>query len=132
MTHLLDTCICVALIRRKSPALRERIAEFEVGDLVVSAITEAELRYGADKSADPAKNHHQLDQLFVVLPVEGFDHAAAMEYGNLRAALERAGTPIGPLDLLIAAHGRALGLHMVTGNVSEFSRVPGLVVEEWR
>jgi tRNA(fMet)-specific endonuclease VapC len=102
-----------------------------VGDLVVSSITEAELRFGADKSADPGKNHRQLDQFFLALPVLPFDRVAASDYGDIRVTLERAGTPIGPLDLLIAAHARALQLTLVTNNLKEFSRVPNLKVEDW-
>ncbi len=131
MTHLLDTCVCVSLLRRNSAPLRRRIEAFEVGDLGVSAVTATELRYGADKSLDPPKNHGKLEQLFLMLPVVAFDEAAASEYGGIRAELERLGTVIGPLDLMIAAHGRALGLKVVTTNYGEFSRVRGLEVEDW-
>ena len=131
MTHLLDTCICISLIRNRLPGIRKRFDSFETGDLVVSSITEAELRYGAEKSRDPAKNHRQLDQFFLALPVVAFDARAAAQYGKIRAELERAGLPIGPLDLLIAAHGMSLGLTVVTDNVREFARVPDLAVENW-
>jgi len=131
MTHLLDTCICIFLIRNKSKKMQSRFDSFQVGDLLVSAITEAELRFGADKSADPARNHRQLDQFFLTLPVLPFDRSSAVEYGDIRMTLERAGTPIGPLDLLIAAHARALQLTLVTNNLKEFSRVPNLKVADW-
>jgi tRNA(fMet)-specific endonuclease VapC len=131
MTHLLDTCICIFLIRKKSATVKRRFDSFQVGDLGVSAITEAELRFGADKSADPLKNHHQLDHFFLTLPVIPFDADAARHYGQIRATLEKAGTPIGPLDLLIAAHSRALGVTIVTHNKDEFNRVPNLTVEDW-
>lgn len=131
MTHLLDTCICVFLIRSRSQKIRDRIETFEIGDLAVSAVTEAELRYGADKSQDPDKNHRQLDHLFLTLPVVPFDSLAAVAYGKLRAELERIGKVIGPLDMLIAAHARSLELVVVTNNVGEFSRVSGLSVEDW-
>ncbi|MEM9478099.1 MAG: type II toxin-antitoxin system VapC family toxin [Verrucomicrobiota bacterium] len=111
--------------------IRKRFDSFEVGDLVVSSITEAELRDGAERSADPQKNHRGLDQLFLTLPVVPFDKAAAREYGNIRRTLERNATTIGPLDLLIASHARALALTVVTNNFGEFSRVADLKVEDW-
>ncbi len=133
MTHLLDTCICVFLIRGRSEAeeLRQRIVGHEVGEMGISSITEAELRFGADKSAAPERNHRQLDRFLLALPVLPFGCDAARQYGTIRAALERSGTPIGPLDLLIAAHALAAGLVLVTHNVKEFARVPGLAVEDW-
>lgn len=131
MTHLLDTCICIFMIRGNASDLRARIEAFQVGDLVVSSITEAELRFGADKSMDPTRNHRQLDQFFLTLPIAAFDSRAASHYGDIRASLERAGTPIGPLDLLIAAHARSLQLTLVTHNCRKFQRVPGLAVEDW-
>lgn len=131
MTYLLDTCICVSLIRRKSETLRARFQDFEIGDLGISAITEAELRYGADKSLRPEKNHRQLDLLFLTLPAVAFDKVAATHYGQIRSTLERAGNSIGPLDLLIAGHARALNLVLVTNNAGEFSRVPDLEIEDW-
>ena len=131
MNRMLDTCICISLIRGRAGSIRERLDGFSVGQLVVSAITEAELRFGADKSRDPARNHRQLDLFFLTLPVLPFDRQAAVHYGSIRATLESAGMPIGPLDLLIAAHARAQGMMVVTDNVREFERVPGLDVENW-
>ena len=131
MTHLLDTCICIHVIRGKAAGMRARFDMFQVGDLAVSSITEAELRFGADKSAEPARNHRQLDQFLLTLPVLPFDSRAAVHYGSIRATLEREGTPIGPMDLLIAAHARALQMTVVTHNVREFLRVPDLVVDDW-
>lgn len=131
MTRLLDTCICIFLIRTKAPSVKARFDSFQIGDLGVSAVTAAELRFGADKSADPPKNHRQLDQFFLTLPVLPFDDEAARHYGDIRAHLERSGTRIGSLDTLIAAHGRALGLTVVTHNQREFERVPGLKIENW-
>jgi tRNA(fMet)-specific endonuclease VapC len=131
MTHLLDTCICIFLIRRKLPNVRSRFEAHRVGELGISSITESELRFGAEKSADPARNHRQLDHLLLTLPVLSYDSKCAVHYAEIRAHLERAGTPIGSMDLLIAAHARALGLTLVTNNTSEFSRVSGLVLEDW-
>ena len=131
MTRLLDTCMCVFLIRAKHPAIRERFMRFEVGELGISSITESELRHGAEKSLDPEKNHRQLDLFLLSLPVLAYGGDAARHYGEIRRHLESAGTPIGSMDLLIAAHARAAGLILVTHNTREFERVPGLVVEDW-
>jgi tRNA(fMet)-specific endonuclease VapC len=131
MTHLLDTCICIFLIRRKLPDIRSRFEAHPVGALCISSITESELRFGAEKSADPARNHRQLDHLLLTLPVVPYDAKCAAHYGEIRAHLERAGTPIVSMDLLIAAHARASGLILVTNNTGEFSRVPRLALEDW-
>lgn len=131
MTHLLDTCICVLLIRRKLPEVRQRFEAHAVGDIGISSVTESELRFGADKSADPSRNHQRLDHLLLTLPVLPYSSGCAAHYGKIRALLERAGTPIGSMDLLIAAHARSLGLTLVTNNTGEFSRVPGLRLEDW-
>ena len=131
MTHLLDTCVCIFLIRTKAVSVKERFDVLQIGDLGVSAITAAELRFGAEKSADPPKNHRQLDHFFLTLPILPFEEEATRHYGEIRAFLEEAGTTIGSHDLLIAAHGRSLGLTVVTHNQREFQRVPGLKVEDW-
>lgn len=131
ITRLLDTCICIFLIRAKHPAIREKFARFEVGELAISSITESELRHGAEKSLDPQKNHRQLDLFLLSLPVLSYGGDCAKHYGEIRRHLEAAGTPIGAMDLLIAAHARAAGLIAITHNTREFDRVPGLVVEDW-
>ncbi len=131
MTHLLDTSICVFLIRNREPSIRSRFQAFEVGDLGLSALTEAELRFGADKSSNLSRNHGLLDRMLIALPVIDFGSAAAKHYGQIRSELERAGTPIGPLDQLIAAHARSLDLTLVTNKTGEFSRVHGLRIEDW-
>ena len=131
MTHLLDTCICVFLIRDKHPSVRSKFRSFDLSHLAVSSISEAELRYGASKSMQPSKNHALLDCLFQPLQVLPFDHHDAAHYGDIRQSLEKEGVPIGPLDLLIAAHARAKNLVLVTNNTKEFLRVPGLRVEDW-
>ncbi len=131
MTRLLDTSTCIALIRHKLPDVRKRFQAYQVGDLGISSIVESELRLGADKSADPVKNHRQLDLLLLTLPVLPYDRACAAAYGSLRVHLTKAGTPIGAMDMLIAAHALATGLILVTANTREFQRVPGLQVEDW-
>jgi tRNA(fMet)-specific endonuclease VapC len=131
ITRLLDTCMCIFLIRAKHPANRERFSRFGVGELAISSITESELRHGAEKSVDPVKNHRQLDLFLLSLPVLPYGGDCARHYGEIRRHLEVAGTPIGSMDMLIAAHGRAAGLIVVTHNTREFNRVQGLIVEDW-
>ena len=131
MKFLLDTNICVFLIRNQSERVRDHIRRRRVGDIGVSAITESELRFGADKSSDPEKNHAVLERFFLTLPVLAFDSGCAREYGRIRAFLEKKGTPIGSLDTLIAAHALSGEMTVVTNNTREFKRVPGLRVEDW-
>ena len=89
------------------------------------------MRFGADKSSDPAKNHAVLERFFLTLPVLALDSGCAREYGRVRAFLEKKGMAIGSLDTLIAAHALSAGLTVVTNNTREFKRVPGLRVVDW-
>ncbi|MEX0704943.1 MAG: type II toxin-antitoxin system VapC family toxin [Planctomycetales bacterium] len=131
MKYLLDTNVCVELIRRRSPQTLARLMSQPVVDVGVSTITVAELRYGAERSARPAQNQQALDQFLLPLDTLPFDEAAADAYGHIRADLESQGLPIGSLDTLIAAQASAHRLILVTNNVREFARVPGLMVEDW-
>ena len=131
MVLLLDTDVCIHLIREKPPTILERFDEHAVGDIGISAITLAELEYGVSKSSKPAKNRQALDQFIEPLLVSDFDRAATAAYGKLRATLEKKGQIIGGMDLLIAAHALSLNVRLVTHNVREFARVPGLRVETW-
>lgn len=131
MKYLLDTNICVFIIRKKSQQALQRLRQHPTGDVGISTITLAELRFGADKSQHPPKNHAALDAFLAPLEVVAFDARAAEQYGGIRADLEKRGLPIGSLDTLIAAHAQSLSLILVTNNVSEFTRVSGLVVEDW-
>ena len=108
----------------------ERFGAFAVGDIGLSAITLAELEYGASNSRDPRRNRDAL-RGSPRLEVPSFDRAATEAYRRVRTVLERKGWPIGPMDLLIAAHALSLGVRLVTSNEGEFKRVPGLVVENW-
>jgi tRNA(fMet)-specific endonuclease VapC len=128
---LLDTNICVFLIRKKLTRLLQIMRQQGIGEIGISTVTLAELRFGADKSAAPIKNHATLNSFLVPLEIATFDEFAAAEYGRVRSELESAGTPIGALDTLIAAHARQLNLTLVTNNVREFARVGRLVVEDW-
>ena len=131
MKLMLDTNICIYIIKQKPPEVLVRFNSYEVGDIAVSSITVAELQFGVRKSQQPERNQHALDQFLLPLTVVDFDQAAAATYGEVRASLERQGQPIGPLDMLIAAHALSLKLTLVTNNVGEFDRVQGLVVKNW-
>ena len=131
MTYLLDTNICIYVIKRRPPQVLARFHRCAVGDIGLSTVTLAELEYGAAKSQFPAPNQAALAAFTLPLEVVPFDAPAAAAYGPIRATLERQGTPIGAMDLLIAAHARSLGVILVTNNVREFGRVPGLQVENW-
>jgi len=128
---LLDTNVCVFAIRGKPAELLRRFEQYPVGALGISTVTLAELRYGADKSGDPARNHRALDLFLAPIEIADFDASAAEYYGKVRTDLEVRGVPIGPLDTMIAAHALRLAVPLVTNNAREFSRVPGLVTEDW-
>jgi tRNA(fMet)-specific endonuclease VapC len=129
--YLLDTNICIYVIKRRPPQVLARFQRCAVGDIGLSTVTLAELQYGVAKSAFPARNQQALDAFTLPLEVVPFDAAAALAYGPIRAILERQGTPIGAMDLLIAAHARSLGVTLVTNNPREFGRVEGLQIETW-
>lgn len=131
MRVLLDTNICIYLIRERPPEVLRRFEEHAVGDIGLSSVTVAELYFGAHKSRRPDQNKRALEQFLLPLEITGFDHEAAAAYGGTRAVLENRGTPIGSLDTLIAAHAVSLDVTLVTNNVREFERVPGLRVENW-
>jgi len=128
---LLDTSICIDMIRGRAPHAVRRLRRREVGSVGISSITLAELEHGVEKSAEPPRNRIALAHFCAPLEICPFNDAAASRYGAIRTALERAGTPIGPLDTLIAAHAFALGARLVTGNEREFTRIPKLRVESW-
>jgi tRNA(fMet)-specific endonuclease VapC len=128
---MLDTNICIYLIKKQPAILLERFASYPVGDIGISVITLAELEYGASKSSNPHRNREALEQFVLPLEVAVFDRPATLTYGKIRALLEKTGRPIGSMDMLIAAHALSLGVHLVTNNVKEFKRVPGLRIENW-
>lgn len=128
---LLDTSICIELIHGRAPAIVGRLRRRKIGTIGLSTITLAELLYGVAKSRDPGRNAIALAHFCAPLEICPFDQEAGSSYGAIRTELERAGTPIGPLDTLIAAHAMALDVAVVTNNEREFRRVPGLRVENW-
>ncbi len=129
--YMLDTDICIEIIRGNSPAPLASLRRQKVGSVAISSITLAELQYGVAKSSNPDRNRLALVHFVAPLEVLGFDDLAAGAYGKLRANLERTGQPIGPLDTLIAAHALSYKLTLVTNNQREFSRVADLHVENW-
>ncbi len=131
MKLMLDTNACIYVIKEHPVSFLERFVSHPVGDIGISAITLAELEYGVAKSSRPARNREALDQFLSPLEVAPFDRAASAAYGRLRTTLERRGQSIGSLDLLIAAHALSLDVRLVTHNVKEFGKVPGLRIEDW-
>jgi tRNA(fMet)-specific endonuclease VapC len=131
MKFLLDTNICIYIIKQKPLEVLEKFNNYQVGDIGISSITVAELEFGIQKSQFPNKNRQALAQFLLPLQVADFDNTAAIVYGNIRAKLEKQGTPIGSLDTLIAAHALSLKVTLITNNVKEFSRVPNLQLDNW-
>lgn len=131
MPWLLDTNICIYIIKQKPISVFEKFSAISPGEIALSVITLAELEYGARKSVAVEKNLAALHQFSIPFDILPFDYNATVEYGIIRAALENKGTPIGSLDMLIAAHAKSLNYVLVTNNEKEFSRVSGLQVENW-
>ena len=129
---LLDTSICIDMIRHPAGDLVKRLAACPEDSVGISSVTLAELCYGAVRSANPSRNAQAVAQFVSDLMVVPFDGQAAIGYGQVRAALEAAGTPIGPLDTLIGAQALAMAATLVTRNERQFRRVTGLSVESWR
>ncbi len=131
MSYLLDTNICIYLIKSRPPQVKARFEQISIGQIGISSITLAELQYGVEKSQATTRNQLALNQFIATLQVHPFGEAATLQYGQIRTYLEKQGTPIGALDTLIAAHAMSLGLTLVTNNLKEFQRIPGLSVENW-
>jgi tRNA(fMet)-specific endonuclease VapC len=131
MKLMLDTNICIAIIKQKPADILQKFSAYQVGDICISSVTLAELRYGVAKSQFQEKNQAALDEFILPLEVADFDEAAALVYGTLRASLEKKGTPIGALDTMIGAHALSLNLTLVTNNTKEFNRITGLNVIDW-
>jgi tRNA(fMet)-specific endonuclease VapC len=127
---LLDTNIAIYVIKRRPPEVREQFNRHH-DRMALSAITLAELMHGAEKSSDPARNLAVVEDFCSRLTILPYGDKAASHYGAIRAALERRGQPIGVNDLHIAAHARSEGLTLVSNNLREFERVPGLLTENW-
>lgn len=131
MNYILDTNTCIYIIKKKPASVLERFSNVPLGQIGISVITLAELEYGARKSANPQKNLAALQQFLIPFDIFNFNYEATIEYGLIHSDLERKGTPIGPLDTLIAAHAKSLNCTLVTNNEKEFRRIEGLQVENW-
>lgn len=128
---MLDTDICIYIIKRKPGSVVNRLEKLKPGELAMSAITFAELVNGAKKSKYVEANMERLNDLGELIDVRPFDKQAALFYGSVRSSLEKRGEVIGGNDLLIAAHALSLNWTLVTNNEKEFRRVEGLRVENW-
>ena len=127
--YLLDTNICIYIIKQHPKHVIEHLRTLLVGDVAISAITLAELEYGAAKSSRPEQNREALIAFTAPLEVLPFDDDASLHYGEIRADLERSGMVIGAMDMLIAAHALSRSLKLVTNNSREFQRIHGLDIE---
>lgn len=131
MNYLLDTNVCIAVIRQRPVKVINKLTSQRPGDVGISTITVAELVHGVQKSNYPEQNMAALDQFLLPLEVADFDESTAVAYGQICADLEKKGMPIGSMDLLIAAHALSLDVVLITNNTREFGRVPNLKIEDW-
>jgi len=129
--YMLDTNICIYIIKQKPENVIERFRQTSVSDIGVSSITLSELEYGVMKSAKPEQNKLALAQFMAPIDIYAYDDVAAQHYGKIRAQLEKKGTPIGSLDMLIAAHALSIDSVLITNDESEFKRVSNLKIENW-
>ena len=130
LKYMLDANIVIYTIKRRPPTVREAFKQHD-GQMSISSVTWGELVYGAEKSAHTEKNQTDIEGFASRLDVLPFEEQAAAHFGQIRAELYRIGKPIGPYDMMIAGHARSKGLILVTNNVREFERVPGLRIENW-
>jgi tRNA(fMet)-specific endonuclease VapC len=131
MKYMLDTNTCIYIIKRKPIDIIERFKKIEISQVGISSITLSELLYGVSKSSEPAQNQMALAQFLAPLEIPAYGDDAVQYYGSSRAFLEKQGTPVGSLDLLIAAHALSLDCILVTNNEKEFNRIPNLKMDNW-
>ncbi|HMT94711.1 tRNA(fMet)-specific endonuclease VapC [uncultured Thiothrix sp.] len=130
LKYLLDTNIVIYTIKNRPQPVRAAFKHHE-GQMAISAVTWGELVFGAERSANPAKNQADIEGLAARLEILDFDDLAAAHFGQVRAELYAVGQPIEPYDMMIAGHARSTGLILVTNNLREFERVQGLRLENW-
>ena len=128
--YLLDTNVVIYAIKNRHQSLRRKFNRLQ-GQMAISSITWGELIYGVERSAQPERNLADIESLGARIEVLPFDQVSANHFGQIRAELYRVGKPIGPYDMMIAGHARAHGLILVSNNIKEFKRVPGLMLENW-
>ena len=131
MKVMLDTNTCIAIIKRKPPQVLKRFNEYKLGEIGISWVTLAELKFGVAKSQHQEKNQAALDEFVLPLEIANFNHEAARVYGRMRAMPEKKATPIGSLDMMIGVHALSLGVTLATNNTREFARIRGLIVVDW-
>lgn len=131
MKYMLDTNICIYIIKRKPVKVIKYIKKIPISNIGISSITLSELEYGVEKSQRKVQNKIALVQFITPLEIAPYDDLAAKHYGEIRCSLEKQGRIIGSLDLLIAAHALSINAKLVTNNEKEFSRIPGLKIENW-
>ena len=131
MKYMLDTNMCIYIIKRHPERVLKKVITLPVGDVCISSITLAELMYGVHKSQHQKKNETALSEFISPLDIMPFDEGVTHHYGRIRAYLENKGIPIRPLDMMIAAHAQWLGSTLITNNSKEFIRVPDLSIEDW-
>ena len=129
--YMLDTNICIYIIKRKPADVIERFRQTKISQVGISSMTLSELEYGIVKSSKPDQNRFALAQFLAPMEILPYNDEAAQQYGRLRSFLEKQGTPIGSLDMLIAAHALSIGCILVTNNEKEFNRVPNLNIDNW-
>jgi tRNA(fMet)-specific endonuclease VapC len=130
MKYMLDTNICIYLIKQKPDKVLRHFKTHSVGDIGISSITLAELRFGVEKSQQVEKNRQALDEFILPLEIADFDEKSAESYGKVRTLLEKKGKPIS-MDMLIGAHALSLGVTLVTNNTSEFKQIKNLKIADW-
>ena len=128
---MLDTNICIYIIKNKPKSVMNRFQEYDIGDISLSSITVSELYYGAYKSEYIEKNLLALEHFLQPFNIVDYDLKASIEYGQIRASLEKKGNIIGGLDMQIAAHAKSLNMTLVTNNTKEFIRVNDLIIDNW-
>ena len=131
MKYLLDTNICIYIIKKKPKKVIEKLTKLKISDVGISSITLCELEYGVNKSKNINKNRLALIEFLAPIEIFPFNDLAAVEYGKIRNYLEKKGTIIGSMDLLIAAHAKSLNCILVTNNEREFKRISKLIIENW-
>lgn len=131
MKYMLDTNTCIFIIKKYENVL-SHLKNIDFKEICISSITLSELEYGVAKSMHSEKNQKALDAFVYNFSILPFDSNAAHEYGKIRANLEKIGSPIGGMDMLIAAHAKSQKLILVTNNTKEFIRVNGLNIEDWK
>lgn len=127
---MLDTNMVIYTIKNRPSQVRDAFTK-HAGQMCISSVTWGELIFGTEKSSQPERNLTDIESMAARLEISPFDHQAATHFGQLRAELYRLGKPIGPYDMMISGHARSLGLILVTNNMKEFKRVPGLRLESW-